>query len=107
MEKRWSGKEGDPASQVTPLVSSAVEWPLVALICPQLSLGILLKRGAIKGRRVRNGREGRGESLLPITPRALFGPASRGSTRVDCEQSLFFFRFSKAIFVSRAFPSRD
>ena len=77
MEKRWSGKKGDPASQVTPLVSSAVEWPLVALICPQLSLGILLKRGAMNGRRARNGREGRGESLLPITPRAPFGPASR------------------------------
>ena len=78
MEKRWSGKQG----RVIPWVSSAVEWLFVALTCPQLSLGLLFKRRAIKGRRARNGREGRGDSLpfvflVPNTPRAPFGHASR------------------------------
>ena len=78
MEKRWSREQG----LVTPWVSSAVEWLFVALTCPQLSLGLLLKRRAIKGRRARNEREGRGDSvpfvfLLTITPRAPFCHASR------------------------------
>ena len=38
--------------------------------------------------------------------RSLLSRFSR-STRVDCEQSPFFLRFSEAIFVSRAFRSRD
>ena len=38
--------------------------------------------------------------------RSLLSRFSR-SSRVDCEQSLFFLRFSEAIFVSRAFRSTD
>ena len=79
-EKRWSSKEGDPARQVTLLVSSAVEWPLVAWSCPQLSL-LLLKRSAINLEELGEGEREEGNPslsvfLLPITPRAPFGHAS-------------------------------
>ena len=80
-EKRWSSKEGDPAKQVTLLVSSAVEWPLVARSCLQLSLVLLLKRSAINLEEPGVGEREEGNPslsvfLLPITPRAPFGHAS-------------------------------
>ena len=75
-------KEGDPARQVTLLVSSAVEWPLVARSCLQLSLVLLLKRSAINLEEPGVGEREEGNPslsvfLLPITPRAPFGHASR------------------------------
>ena len=68
---------------VTLLVSSAVEWPLVTLTCPQFSLVVLLKRSTInmeEGPAMGEREEGNPSLsvlLLPITPRALFGHDSR------------------------------
>ena len=108
-EKRWSSKEGDPARQVTLLVSSAVEWPLVARSCLQFSCSPIEKKRDQSGR-ARSGREGRGKSLpfcFPPSHHPSRSLRSRFLRSKRVEQSLFSFRFSKAIFVSRAFPSRD